>query len=157
VFKISLQAEVVTYPRRNVTMVCGASYHIFGSCIYLQDTKIRFRLQFESYISNWLFSKSRLLASYVCRHKTMAYDRPKRPEYRTTTLSHPQHQGGGDGLTNSRGGRMPSLCLIVALLISRHSSSCCVAYLTPLVISSSSCCCHCHLVVIWLSSSSSSS
>jgi hypothetical protein len=39
VFKISLRAEVVTYPRRNVTMVCGASYHIFGSCVYLQDTK----------------------------------------------------------------------------------------------------------------------
>ncbi len=74
-FKISLRAEVVTYPRRNVTMVCGASYHIFGSCIYLQDTKIRFRLQVESYISDWLFSELRLLASYVSRHKAMAYDR----------------------------------------------------------------------------------
>jgi hypothetical protein len=42
VFKISRRAEVVTYPRRNVTMVCGVSHHIFGSCIYLQDTKIRF-------------------------------------------------------------------------------------------------------------------
>jgi hypothetical protein len=65
----------VTYPRRNVTMVRGASYHIFGSCIYLQDTKIRFQLQVESYIGNWLFSESRLLASYVSCHKAMAYDK----------------------------------------------------------------------------------
>ncbi len=36
--------------------------------------KIRFRLQVESYISDWLFSESRLLASYVSRHKAMAYD-----------------------------------------------------------------------------------
>jgi hypothetical protein len=55
-------------------MVCDASCHIFGSCIYLQDTKIRFRLQVESYISDWVFSESRLLASYVSRHKAMAYD-----------------------------------------------------------------------------------
>ncbi len=55
-------------------MVCGASYHIFGSCIYLQDTKIRFQLLDESYISDRLFSESRLLASYVSRHKAMAYD-----------------------------------------------------------------------------------
>jgi hypothetical protein len=40
----------------------------------LQDYKIRFRLQVESHISNWLFSESRLLASYVSRHKAMAYD-----------------------------------------------------------------------------------
>jgi hypothetical protein len=37
--------------------------------------KIRFRLQVESYISDWLFGKSRLLASYVSRHNAMAYDR----------------------------------------------------------------------------------
>jgi hypothetical protein len=29
VFKISHQAEVVTYPRKNVTIVCGVSQHIF--------------------------------------------------------------------------------------------------------------------------------
>ena len=42
--------------------------------------KIWFRLQVESYISDWLFSESRLLASYVSRHKAMAYDivRPSR-------------------------------------------------------------------------------
>jgi hypothetical protein len=55
-------------------MVCGASYHIFGSCIYLQDTKIRLQLQVKSYISDWLFSELRLLASYVSRHKAMAYE-----------------------------------------------------------------------------------
>ncbi len=53
--------------------MCGASYHFFGYQIS-QDSKIRFRLQVESYISDWLFSKSRLLASYVSRHKAMAYD-----------------------------------------------------------------------------------
>jgi hypothetical protein len=36
--------------------------------------KIRVRLQVESYISDWLFSGLRLLASYVSRHKAMAYD-----------------------------------------------------------------------------------
>jgi hypothetical protein len=41
----------------------------------LQDSKIRFRLQAESYISDWLFSESQLLASYVSRHKAMAYDK----------------------------------------------------------------------------------
>jgi hypothetical protein len=40
----------------------------------LQDSKIRFRLQVESYISDWLFSELRLLASYVSCHKAMAYD-----------------------------------------------------------------------------------
>ena len=39
-----------------------------------QDSKIRFRLQVESYIGDWLFSESRLLASDVSRHKAMAYD-----------------------------------------------------------------------------------
>ncbi len=73
-FKISHQAEMVTYPCRNVTMVCGASYPIFGSCIYVQDTKIRFQLQVKSYISNWQFSKSQHLARYVSRHNAMAYD-----------------------------------------------------------------------------------
>ncbi len=75
VFRISHWAEVVIYPRRNVTMVCGVSYHIFGSCIYLQDTKIRFQLQVESHISDWQFSKSQHLARYVSHHNAMAYDR----------------------------------------------------------------------------------
>ncbi len=66
---------MVTIPRRNVPLVCGASYHLLGYRIS-QDSKIRFRLQVESYISDWLFSESRLLASYVSRHKAMAYDNP---------------------------------------------------------------------------------
>ncbi len=64
---------MVTILRRNVPVVCGASYHLLGYRIS-QDSKIRFRLQVESYISDWLFSESRLLASYVSRHKAMAYD-----------------------------------------------------------------------------------
>ena len=56
-----------------VPVVCGASYHLLGYRIS-QDSKIRFQLQVESYISDWLFSESRLLASYVSRHKAMAYD-----------------------------------------------------------------------------------
>ena len=56
-----------------VPVVCGASYHLLGYRIS-QDSKIRFRLQVESYISDWLFSELRLLASYVSRHKAMAYD-----------------------------------------------------------------------------------
>jgi hypothetical protein len=64
---------MVTILRRNVPRVCGASYHLLGYRI-LQDSKIRFQLQVESYISDWLFSESWLLASYVSRHKAMAYD-----------------------------------------------------------------------------------
>ncbi len=64
---------MVIIPHRNVPVVCGASYHLLGYRIS-QDSKIRFRLQVESYISDWLFSESRLLASYVSRHKAMAYD-----------------------------------------------------------------------------------
>ena len=63
----------MTILRRNVPVVCGASYHLLGYQI-LQDSKIRFRLQVESYISDWLFWQSQLLASYVSRHKAMAYD-----------------------------------------------------------------------------------
>ena len=56
------------------TMVFGASCHIFGSCIYLQDTKIQFncKLNLTSAISN--FSKLRHLTSYVSCHNAMAYD-----------------------------------------------------------------------------------
>ena len=68
---------MVTILRRNVPVVCGASYHLLGYRIS-QDSKIRFRLQVESYISDWLFSESRLLASYVSRHKAMAYDNAER-------------------------------------------------------------------------------
>ena len=64
---------MVTFLRRNVPVVCGASYHLLGYQIS-QDSKIRFQLQVKSYISDWLFSESRLLASYVSRHKAMAYD-----------------------------------------------------------------------------------
>jgi hypothetical protein len=64
---------MVTILRRNVLVVCGASYHLLGYRIS-QDSKIRFQLQVESNISDWLFSESRLLASYVSRHKAMAYD-----------------------------------------------------------------------------------
>ncbi len=66
--------QKVTILRRNVPVVCGASYHLLGYWIS-QNSKIRFRLQVKSYISDWLFSKSRLLASYVSRHKAMAYDK----------------------------------------------------------------------------------
>ncbi len=49
---------MVTYLRRNVTVVCGASYHLLGSWISW-DLKIRFRLQVKSYISDWQFSEWR--------------------------------------------------------------------------------------------------
>jgi hypothetical protein len=52
----------------------------------LQDSKIRFRLQVESYISDWLFSESRLLASYVSLHKAMAYDKVRSLEEITKTF-----------------------------------------------------------------------
>jgi hypothetical protein len=59
-------------------MVCVTSHHIFGSCIYLQDTKIRFnyKLNLTSVIST--FCKSHYLVSYVFCHYAMAYDRVKR-------------------------------------------------------------------------------
>ncbi len=66
--------QKVTILRRNVPVVYGASYHLLGSW-FLQDSKIRFWLQAESYISYWAFSKSWLLVSYVSRHKAMAYDK----------------------------------------------------------------------------------
>ncbi len=65
----------VTYLRRNVTIVCGTSYHLLGSQIS-QDSKIRFWLQVEFYISDWRFSESRHLARYVSCHNDMAYDIP---------------------------------------------------------------------------------
>ncbi len=46
---------MVTYLRRNVTIVRGASYHLLGSRIS-RDSKIRFRLQ----------------VGYVSRHNAMA-------------------------------------------------------------------------------------
>ena len=64
----------VTYLRRNVTIVCGTSYHLLGSWISW-DSKIRFQLQVKFYISNWQFSKSQHLARYVSHHNAMAYDR----------------------------------------------------------------------------------
>ncbi len=65
---------MVTYLCRNVTIVRGASYHLLGSRISW-DLKIRFWLQVESYISDWQFSKSQYLASYVSHHNAMAYER----------------------------------------------------------------------------------
>ncbi len=62
----------VTYLRRNVVIVCGASYHLLGSRIS-QDSKIRFRLQVKSYISDWQFSELQHLARYVSCHNAMAY------------------------------------------------------------------------------------
>jgi hypothetical protein len=41
IFRISTHAEVVTYPCRNVTVVCGASQHILGSCIYFEIWRSR--------------------------------------------------------------------------------------------------------------------
>ncbi len=58
----------VTYLRRNVTIVFGASYHLLGSWIYWYS-KIRFWLQ-----GDWQFSKLQHLASYISRHNAMAYD-----------------------------------------------------------------------------------
>jgi hypothetical protein len=81
----------VTILRRNVPVACGASYHLLGYQI-LQDSKIWFRLQVKSYISNWLFSKSLLLASYVSRHKAMAYDSLMHPpDEDCPRCSHNQH------------------------------------------------------------------
>ncbi len=65
---------MVTYLCSNVITVCGTSYHLLGSWISW-DSKIRFWLQVESYISDWQFSKSWHLASYVSRHNAMAYDK----------------------------------------------------------------------------------
>ncbi len=65
--------ETVTYLRGNVTIVRGTSYHLLGSQISW-DLKIRFQFQVESYISDWGFSESRHLASYVSCHIDMAYD-----------------------------------------------------------------------------------
>ncbi len=75
----------VTYLCRNVTIVCGASYHLLGSWIS-QDLKIRFRLQVKSYISNWRLSESWHLGRYVSRHNAMAYDKPW---HHNTICSHP--------------------------------------------------------------------
>ncbi len=65
----------VTYLRRNVTIVCGMSYHLLGSQISWYS-KIQFWLQVKSYISDWQFSKSGHLARYVSCHNAMAYDTP---------------------------------------------------------------------------------
>jgi hypothetical protein len=78
---------MVTIPHRNVPAVCGASYHLLGYRIS-QDSKIRFWLQFKSYISDWLFSELRLLASYVSRHKAMAYDTPTLFRHSRTLSGH---------------------------------------------------------------------
>ncbi len=64
---------MVTYLRRNVTIVCGATYHLLGSRISW-DLKIQFWLQVESHISDWQFSKLRHLVRYVFCHNAMAYD-----------------------------------------------------------------------------------
>ncbi len=65
---------MVTYLHKNVTIVHGASYHLLGSQIFW-DLKIWLWLQVESYISDWQFSKSQHLASYVSRPNAMAYGR----------------------------------------------------------------------------------
>ncbi len=69
---------MVTYLRRNVTIVCSASCHLLGSQISW-DSKIRFWLQVKSHISDWQFSKSRHLARYVSRHNATAYDTEGQP------------------------------------------------------------------------------
>ncbi len=70
---IMWHVKKVTILHRNVPVVCGLSYHLLGYRIS-QDSKIRFLLHVESYIGDWQFSESRLLASYVSRHTAMAYD-----------------------------------------------------------------------------------
>jgi hypothetical protein len=79
---------MVTYLRRNVTIVCGASYHLLGSQISW-DSKIRFQLQVKSNISNWRFSELRHLARYVSRHNAMAQDKPSRSPQTALSLSLP--------------------------------------------------------------------
>jgi hypothetical protein len=64
---------MVTYLCRNVTIVCGASYHLLGSQIS-PDSKVWFRLQVKPHISNWRFSESQHLARYVSRKNAIAYD-----------------------------------------------------------------------------------
>jgi hypothetical protein len=94
---------MVTILRRNVPVVCDVSYHLLGYQIS-QDSKTRFRLQVESYISNWLsFSESRLLASYVSRHKAMAYD--------TTTKKLTQQHNWKKSSSSPRVASVFGLCL----------------------------------------------
>jgi hypothetical protein len=62
---------MVTYLHRNVTIVCGASYHLLESQIS-QDLKIRFRFQIKSYISNWQFSILRHLVAIMSWPMTLA-------------------------------------------------------------------------------------
>ncbi len=76
---------MVTYLRRNVTIVRGTSYHLLGSQISW-DSKIRIWLQVECYISDWQYSESRHLASYVSHHNAMAYDRVENLESRPRAL-----------------------------------------------------------------------
>ncbi len=64
---------MVTYLRRNVTIVRGTSYHLLGSWIS-QDSKIRFWVQVKSYISNYNLANRNILASYVSCLNAMAYD-----------------------------------------------------------------------------------
>ncbi len=77
---------MVTYPRRNVTIVRGASYHLLGSQISW-DLKILFWLSVKSYISDWQISKLQHLASYVSHHNAMAYD-TYRLEHKPYLLPH---------------------------------------------------------------------
>ncbi len=67
----------MTNLHRNVTIVCGAFYHLLGSWISW-DSKIRFRLQIKSYISNWWFSESQLLARYVSATMPWPMTRPQK-------------------------------------------------------------------------------
>ena len=123
--------------------------------------KIRFRLQVESYISDWLFSESRLLASYVSRHKAMAYDNPGSDAPQSVSVDH--RRGRWDFSRNCRQRveedglqllcrvadcRWPCRCRRVfpSSSMRRHCR-------VVVVVVSSSSCRHHHVVTVLLSSS----
>ncbi len=65
---------MVTYLRKNVTIVCGASYHLLWSWIFV---KIRRSGSTSSQIlhQEWAILANRnILESHVSRHNAMVYD-----------------------------------------------------------------------------------
>jgi hypothetical protein len=127
----------VTYLRRNVTVVCGASYHLLGSRIS-QDSRIRYQLQVKSYISNWQFSQLQHLARYVSCRNDMAYDTWKclLPHSHIHCLLRPSRPMGL-WFSQYRGAALPLLlkCVMGGHLLARSGwcrrcvvfTSCCIA------------------------------
>jgi hypothetical protein len=75
-FKMSTCAEVVVQfiLHRNAIVVFGASSHILGYRIYLQDMKIQYNCTLYLTSAIRYFSKMQHLASYASCHYAMAYD-----------------------------------------------------------------------------------